>query len=185
MTASITGPAGSGVYGGIPAFGGDFAEAVAELSVRSGKEDRAIEREIEHTEEDAASHAAADEASALRKKAGDLEMQGIVDGCATIGAGLCQGVGAASGSAQGWSQASATGLQGGAKLGDGVLAADEANAEAREKLSEQAAERANSSARAAHDAASTDQSTIDKTLTAYAQIEETRASASLAILRRA
>jgi hypothetical protein len=84
-----------------------------------------------------------------------------------------------------WYKSGASGLDGTTKLVDGFFGAAQANAEASAKEADQASQSANDAARAAHDAASNEQSTVDKTLQAYAQIEQTQASASLAILHRA
>jgi len=168
-----------------PSSGDDLAEVMAELAVESDKQSRTTEREIAQGEQDAASQAAADEVNALRHKASDLMIQGYVDGFSTIGAGICEGVSAGCPSADKWSKAASTSLQGGAKLGDGLFSAAETNADAREKLDEQNAQRANDSARSARDAASAAQQATEKTLDAYAQIAQTEASTSLSILRRA
>jgi hypothetical protein len=183
-----------------PAFGGDFADEVAELSVENGKENRSIDQQIEQTEQDLAWREADDEVGDLRKKADDVRTQGIVDGCATMGQGAFQAASAgcsfeasgatASSSASlnaqaGWYKSAATGLDGTTKLVDGFFGADEANAEASAKEADQTAQSANDAARAAHDAASNEQQTVDKTLDAYSQISQAQASASLAILHRA
>jgi hypothetical protein len=185
---------------GPQAFAGDLCAEVAALAVQSGEDSRAVEDQIQQTDEAIASGEAADEVSALRKKADDLMTQGIVDGCATMGEGALQAASAgcsfaASGAsatsaarlgAEGaWYKSGATGLDGSIKLVDGAFGQAEANADAAAKQAEQNADRANQSARDAHDAASAQQSTVEKTLDFYEQCAQAQASTAQAILRPA
>jgi hypothetical protein len=183
-----------------PPLDGDIGADLAELSAESGKESRAVENQIEQTDEAIASQQAADEVHEMRKKADDILTQGIVDGCATMGQGAFQAAGAGCGfqaggasgataarmNAEGaWYKSGATGLDGATKLTDGVLGQAEANADADAKQAEQSSDRAAQAARDAHDAASAQQSTVGKTLDAYEAYAQAQASVARAILRPA
>jgi hypothetical protein len=185
-------------------FETDGAAEIAELSVESGAAEQDSENRIESTENTFAQQESDAEVAELRKKAGEMWTQGLVDGCTTMGEGAFEAGSAAcnfkaaespggssSAAAQslnaqaGWYKSGATGLQGSAKVADGLFGEAETNADAASKQAEQSATRANDAARSAHDGASSAQQSVSHLLETAQQIEETQAQASLAIWRRA
>jgi hypothetical protein len=159
-------------------LGDDLESAAATLEVESAAQSRAIERQLQHGEEEAAQHERDQQIQAMRQKADDIRTQGWIDGALAEGEGAAQACNTDAG------RAAAAAAQSAGKVADAQLSAGQATDDANSARHAQSAERDEQGAKDANDAADAEQDVAEKAVAAYAQIEQTLASARLAVVQR-
>jgi hypothetical protein len=177
----------------IQAFDGDLGAQVAALAVQSDADTASVERRIQQSELDIAESESDRAIEAMHQKANDVRVQGVVDGCATMGEGALQAASAYSGGGGGggggagggsWAKSASTAVEGSDKLLDAYFAGKQGDDDANVKTASDAADRANQAAKDAHDAAGAARDASDKALDFYRNYSQTEAATTLAILRR-
>lgn len=178
---------------------GDPAEEAAALAVQGSLQSEATQNDIAQSEEQVAVSESNAQVQAMRGKADDVRIAGIVEGCVGMAAGGLQGAAAACDAAAGnaaagtasslradgeWFKAGATGLESGGKFIDALEQGSELDDDAAAKAAGDAADRATQAAKQAHDAASAEQAVVSSALQSASESQQAVASTNLALAQR-